>query len=123
MKLRILAFAIAAATAMPAFAQMHDMQDMHMNQSMMHLTRANPYPPAEMKMHQRMMAAVGDDATETWVRKMIEHHRGGIETSHIVLQHTNDPKVRQMATKTIAEQTREVDELNGWLRAHGKRPE
>jgi len=71
MKLRILAFAIAAATAMPAFAQMHDMQDMHMNQSMMHLTRANPYPPAEMKMHQRMMAAVGDDATETWVRKMI----------------------------------------------------
>ncbi|RDE04377.1 hypothetical protein DVW87_15725 [Sphingomonas aracearum] len=26
-----------------------------------------------------------------------------------------------MATKTIAEQTREVGELNAWLRAHGKR--
>lgn len=123
MKLRILAFAIAAAAAMPAFGQMHDMQDMHMDQSMMHPTPANPYPPAEMKMHQRMMAAVGDDATETWVRKMIEHHRGGIETSRIVLQHTKDPKVRQMATKTIAEQTREVGELNGWLRSHGKRPQ
>ena len=68
-----------------------------------------------------MMGAIGADATETWVRKMIEHHRGGIETSQIVLQHTRDPQVRQMAARTITEQRREVGQLEGWLRQHGKR--
>ena len=87
---------------------------------MMRPTPANPYPQAEMDMHQKMMSAMGADATETWVRKMVEHHRGGIAMSRIVLRETKDPKVRQMATKTIAEQTREVGELNAWLRAHGK---
>ncbi|PZT95004.1 DUF305 domain-containing protein [Sphingomonas sp. ABOLH] len=87
----------------------------------MQATPANPYPPAEMRMHEKMMAAVGADATETWVRKMIEHHRGGIEMSRIVLRETRDARVRQMATKTIADQTREVGQLNAWLRARGKR--
>lgn len=90
---------------------------------MMQATPANPYPPSEMQMHEKMMAAMGADATETWVRKMIEHHRGGIAMSRIVLQQTKDPAVRQMATKTIAEQTKEVADLNGWLKSHGKRPQ
>ncbi len=87
----------------------------------MQATSANPYAPAEMKMHERMMGAMGADATETWVRKMIEHHRGGVETSQIVLRETRDPKVRQMATKTITDQNREIGELQAWLRSHGKR--
>ena len=117
-----------ALVASPALAQQGGMQGHHdmpgMSQSqmdMMHPTPANPYSPAEMDMHQKMMSAMGADATETWVRKMIEHHRGGIAMSRIVLRETKDAKVRQMATKTIAEQTREVGELNAWLRAHGKR--
>lgn len=111
---------IATASAMPALAQMHEP---HMDHSMMQPTTANPYPPAEMRMHQKMMAAVGDDATETWVRKMIEHHRGGVETSRIVLGKTHDPAVRAMASKTISEQTREIGQLQNWLKQHGKRAE
>lgn len=84
-------------------------------------TPANPYAPSEMEMHRKMMAAIGANATETWVRKMIEHHRGGIEMSRIVLRETRDPSVRQMATKTIADQTRETGHLNDWLRRQGKR--
>jgi len=34
---------------------------------------------------------------------------------------TEGCQVRAMATEAIAEQTREVGELNGWLRFHGKR--
>lgn len=92
-----------------------------MDQSMMQPTPANPYPPAEMKMHHAMMNAVGSDAAETWVRKMIEHHRGAIEMSQIVLRETRDPKVRTMATKAMAEQRRGITELQGWLREHRKR--
>lgn len=74
-----------------------------------------------MEMHRKMTAAVGGDATETWVRKMIEHHRGAIAMSQIVLRQTRDPRVRQMATKSSAQQQREVGELEAWLRQHGKR--
>jgi uncharacterized protein (DUF305 family) len=88
---------------------------------MMKPTPANPYPPAEMKMHETMMGALGSDATETWVRKMIEHHRGGVEMSQIVLRETRDAKVRAMAEKTVAAQRREIAELEAWLREHRKR--
>jgi uncharacterized protein (DUF305 family) len=121
MKKTITAVAIAL-TATAASAQMQGMNHGQMNHDqMMQPTPANPYPPAEMKMHEAMMGAVGSDATETWVRKMIEHHRGGIETSRIVLRNTRDAKVRQMASKTITDQTREVGQLQAWLRSHGKR--
>lgn len=120
--LTIAALAGAALLTAPSLAQSsgtHAMDGMDM--SMMKSTPANPYPPAEMEMHRKMMAAMGGDATETWVRKMIEHHRGAIAMSRIVLRETRDPKVRMMATKSTAEQTREIGELNAWLRAHGKR--
>jgi uncharacterized protein (DUF305 family) len=41
--------------------------------------------------------------------------------SRIVLRDTKDAQVRMMANKSITEQTREVGELQGWLRAHNKR--
>ncbi len=122
MKTTITIALAAALAATPAIAQMQAMDHSAMGHGQMtKATPANPFPPSEMAMHEKMMGAVGADATETWVRKMIEHHRGGIAMSQIVLHETKDAQVRRMATKTIAEQTREVGELNAWLRSHGKR--
>lgn len=119
---KIIAVMIVGMLATPAIAQMQGMDHSKMDMGqMMSPTLANPYPPAEMEMHQKMMSAMGGDATETWVRKMIEHHRGAIAMSRIVLRDTKDARVRMMATKAIAEQTRGVGELQGWLRAHHKR--
>jgi len=121
-----IATVVAALTlAVPAAAQSGGMQGMDHSKmdmgQMMHPTPANPYPPAEMDMHKKMMSAVGADATETWIRKMIEHHRGAIAMSRIVLRETRDRNVRMMANKSITGQTREISELNTWLRTHGKR--
>lgn len=97
MKKMMILVAAAALGAVPAVAQMQGMDHSGMNHGqMMRPTPANPYPQAEMDMHQKMMSAMGADATETWVRKMVEHHRGGIAMSRIVLRETKDPKVRQM---------------------------
>ncbi|MBP2278600.1 DUF305 domain-containing protein [Sphingomonas sp. TF3] len=119
---KIIAVMIVGLLATPGIAQMqgmdHSMMDMG---QMMKPNPANPYPSAEMEMHQKMTSAMGADATETWVRKMVEHHRGAIAMSRIVLRETKDSKVRMMANKAVAEQTREVGELEGWLKAHGKR--
>ena len=64
--------ATLALLATPALAQQAGHQGMNhqgMDHSkMMQPTAANPYGPAEMDMHQKMMAAKGADAGETWIR-------------------------------------------------------
>lgn len=122
---------IAALVAAPALAQQamdHSKMDHSKMQGMDHAkmmqnTAANPYAQSEMKMHEAMMKATGTDAAETWTRKMIEHHRGGVETSRIAIAQAKDARVRAMAQKTMAMQNKEIAELQNWLKSHGKRPE
>ncbi len=116
------AMSAALLLAAPAAAQQSGHQGMNhqgMNHSMP-ATAANPYGPAEMEMHQKMMAAQGADAGETWTRKMIEHHRGAVEMSQIALRSTQNAEIRREAQKTIASQNREIAILNAMLRKMGK---
>ncbi|PTQ12391.1 DUF305 domain-containing protein [Sphingomonas oleivorans] len=124
----MIALLAALAAASPAFAKSGGAQEMpHRSMAgmdrMMQPTEADPYPPAEMRMHERVMMATGADATETWVRKMIEHHRGGIEISDLVLARTTDAKVRKIATRTIAAQRKAIDALQKWLKQNDKTPQ
>lgn len=80
----------------------------------------NPYMPAEMAMHDKMMAAKGSNDGETWTRKMIEHHRGALSMSQVALKESDDPMVRQMAQKTIDMQTKDIADLNKMLTDNGK---
>lgn len=77
---------------------------------------SNPFAEAEAQMHQRMMAAVGADPSETWIRKMIEHHRGAVAMSDIVLAQNPTPEVRAEAEKARTDQLREISKLQAMLR-------
>jgi uncharacterized protein (DUF305 family) len=117
-----IAMAATIMLATPTMAQHSGHQGMNhqgVNHSMP-ATAANPYGPAEMDMHQKMMAAQGADAGETWIRKMIEHHRGAVQMSQVALRSTQDAAVRREAQKTIASQNREIATLNAMLRKMGK---
>lgn len=112
--------ALAAIAATPALAQQHSMQGM--DHSKMNMNDPNnPFMPAEMTMHDKMMSAKGANAAETWTRKMIEHHRGAIAMSQIVLRQSPDARTRTRAQQTITSQTKEVADLQASLRAMGKR--
>ena len=118
----------AALAASPVVAQQGGMAGMDHSQmqgmdhsKMMQPTPANPYGPDMMKMHEQMMAAMGADAGETWVRKMIEHHRGAVTMSQTVLRHSQNAEIRREAQKTIDSQNREITTLNAMLRKMGKR--
>lgn len=87
---------------------------------MMKNTPANPYAEAGMAMHHKMMV-VGVDASETWVRQMIEHHRGAIAMSKIAVAQAADKEVRAMAQKDVAMQEKAVASLQSWLKRHGKK--
>lgn len=111
---------LAALAAATPLAAQQAMPHQGMDHSLM-ADASNPYVPAEMAMHDRMMAAKGTDAGETWTRQMIEHHRGAVEMSRIALRESRDAGVRRMAQMTITKQQKEIADMNAMLRAKGKR--
>jgi uncharacterized protein (DUF305 family) len=85
---------------------------------MMKNTPANPYAEAGMAMHHKMMV-VGADASETWVRQMIEHHRGAVAMSKIAVAQAKDKEARTLAQKGITMQEKDIANLQSWLKRHG----
>lgn len=112
----LLALAAAALLTAPAFAQPAPKP----KPGMMMNDPNNPYQAAEMDMHHKMMMAKAGDASEKWTRKMIEHHRGAIAMSRVALTRAQDAETKRMAQMTIDKQEKDIAELQGWLRSHGK---
>lgn len=83
-------------------------------------TKINPFADAEERMHHKMMKAEGDTPDETFVRKMIEHHRGGIEMGQIHMEEGSDPMLHDMVRKSMAHQEKEIQELESWLSSKGR---
>lgn len=71
----------------------------------------NPFADLESRMGERMMAAVGVDAGDSWVRKMIEHHQGAIDMARLMLERNPSEHTADMAQDTIDKQTKEIAEL------------
>ena len=72
---------------------------------------ANPFAQSEMTMDQAMTAAVGVTPADSWVRKMIEHHKGAVDMSRIVLTQDPTADVAKMARMTIDMQGQEITDL------------
>jgi hypothetical protein len=73
---------------------------------------ADPY---NKTMHDRMMAATGSTPSDMWVRKMIEHHRGAVDMSNILLAQGGDAKVLAKARATVSRQQTEIEQLEQML--------
>lgn len=70
-------------------------------------------------MHKAMTAAKGGTVDATFATKMIAHHEGAIAMARIELEHGGDAQAKQLAQKTIDENTRGIAALRDWLRTHG----
>lgn len=70
-----------------------------------------PFFHAETEMNDRMLAAVGTSAADSWLRMMVEHHKGGVVMAQILLDLEPTEPVAQAARRTIAELTGEIEEL------------
>ena len=73
------------------------------------------YQPAQVTMHNAMMAATGSDTSDAWVRKMLEHHKSAIAMSDIALSNGATGAVRTQIEKTKADQQKEIDHIEGML--------
>lgn len=80
-----------------------------------HAMPSGPFAQVETQMSDRMMAATGANASETWTRKMIEHHRGAVAMSQVLVDQGGEPRFVEMARMTIEKQQREIVELERML--------
>jgi uncharacterized protein (DUF305 family) len=77
---------------------------------------AELYRPAMMDMHQKMMAASGSDISDTYLRKMLEHHRGAVAMSDVALANGVTGAIRSQVQKTTTSQQKEIDMVEAMLR-------
>ena len=77
---------------------------------------AELYRPAMMDMHQKMMAASGADVSQTYMRKMLEHHKGAVAMSDVALANGVTGTLRSQIQKTRADQQKEIAMVEAMLR-------
>lgn len=82
-----------------------------------------PFAKSEMDMDAAMKNAVGVDAADSWVKKMIAHHQGAIDMSRIVLGLQPTADVAKMAQMTIDNQGAEIEALKALARNGAANPE
>lgn len=87
------------------------------------MTMDGPYAESEIAMDRAMKAAIGVDAADTWVKKMIAHHEGAIDMSRIVLGLDPTADVAKMAQMTIDNQGAEIEALKAVARSGTADPE
>lgn len=79
---------------------------------------SSPFMSIEMAMNEKMMAAVSSSPEHTWAMKMLAHHQGAIDMSLALLAKSPNGPMQKMAQKTIDDQTKDIAELQTWLRSH-----
>lgn len=86
------------------------------------MTMDGPYAESEMAMDKAMKDAVGVDAADSWVKKMIAHHEGAINMSRIALGLEPTADVAKMAQMTIEKQGAEIEALKALARNGAANP-
>ena len=76
---------------------------------------AELYRPAMMDMQQAMMAAHGATASETYLRKMLAHHKGAVAMSDVALTHGVSGAMKAQVEKTKAENQKDAAMVEAML--------
>jgi uncharacterized protein (DUF305 family) len=78
------------------------------------------YKASHDKMMKGMEVPLTGNADVDFVRNMIPHHQGAIDMAEVELAHGKDPALKKMARKMIADQKKEIAEMQAWLKKNGK---
>ena len=113
--LKHLTLAVTLVSALPAFAQEATDHTGHMMGDTGPASIA--FMEANDRMHQGMMMEYTGNADVDFMQQMRVHHVAAIAMSEIQLAHGRDEQALTLAEEIIAEQRREVAEIDAWLAA------
>jgi uncharacterized protein (DUF305 family) len=79
--------------------------------------------PAQMSPEEMEMMGMEDPAEladqrpfdEAFINAMIPHHESAIEMAQVALAESDNPAVRDLAGQIVDDQTREIEQMRGWL--------
>lgn len=74
------------------------------------------YKAANMKMHADMGIAYSGNADVDFLKGMIPHHQGAVDMAKVALAHASDPEVKRLAEGIIADQEREIAQMQAMLK-------
>lgn len=79
-------------------------------------------PAPESQMHDSMsmmtgalMSATGSEFDRAFLSEMITHHQGAVEMAELVLERSERPELKQLATDIISAQNKEIGMMKTWL--------
>ena len=52
---------------------------------------------------------------EAFINAMIPHHQSAIDMAQVALAESDNPAIRDLAGRIVEDQTREIEQLRGWL--------
>ena len=76
------------------------------------------YKAVNDTMHADMMD-IPADADLAFMQGMLAHHKGAVAMSEVALKYAKDEQARDLATRVMAAQKAEIEEMETWLKARG----
>lgn len=73
------------------------------------------YMAANTRMHRDMAIDFTGDPDKDFALLMIAHHQGAVDMARIVLEHGDDPEIKQLAQDIVQAQEAEIVTLRDWL--------
>jgi uncharacterized protein (DUF305 family) len=77
---------------------------------------------AMARMDEGMKGPMTGDADADFARMMRAHHAGAIDMARVELQYGTDPDLRALARGIVDTQSKEIETLDAWLKAHPTAP-
>jgi uncharacterized protein (DUF305 family) len=109
-----LALSIVLAAA-PAMAQ----QSQGMQHDMPNTPASRAYMQSMATMNKAMMSQpMTGDADHDFASMMRSHHQAAVDMAKVEIQYGKDPAMKKVAEKVVADQSKEIKELDTWLDRH-----
>ncbi|WP_162630142.1 CopM family metallochaperone [Azospirillum ramasamyi] len=80
------------------------------------------YMDGMRKMDRDMSKPMTGDADQDFARMMLAHHQGAVDMAKVQLQYGKDPELLALSRKIIDDQTREIAQLQDWLKRLPAKP-
>jgi len=109
-----LALSIVLAAA-PAMAQ----QSQGMQHDMPNTPASRAYMQSMETMNKAMMSQpMTGDADHDFASMMRAHHQAAVDMAKVEIQYGKNPEMKKMAEKVVADQSKEIKQLDTWLGRH-----